>query len=30
MKRIDMTERPDWREQAEQLGFLFHTFDGEP
>ena len=30
MKRIEMTERPDWREQAEQLGFLFHTFDGEP
>lgn len=30
MERILITERPDWREQARELGFEFHTFDGEP
>lgn len=29
MKRILITERPDWRQQAESLGFHFHTIDGE-
>lgn len=29
MKRIPINERPDWREQAEGLGFHFHTIDGE-
>lgn len=29
MKRVAIEERPDWREQAERLGFLFHTIDGE-
>jgi len=30
MRRIALRERPDWRALAEQLGFVFHTFDGEP
>ena len=30
MQRISFSERPDWRQQAEALGFAFHTFDGEP
>ena len=30
MKRIAIDERADWRAYAEQVGFLFHTFDGEP
>ncbi|SEP34474.1 glutathionylspermidine synthase family protein [Pseudomonas sp. Snoq117.2] len=30
MQRIAFSERPDWRQQAEALGFAFHTFDGEP
>lgn len=30
MQRIRFPERPDWRAQAERLGFTFHTFDGEP
>jgi len=30
MERVAITERPKWREQAESLGFQFHTFDGEP
>ncbi|NBB10506.1 glutathionylspermidine synthase family protein [Pseudomonas sp. SLFW] len=30
MKRIRIAPRPDWRETAEQFGFGFHTFDGEP
>ena len=30
MQRIALRERPDWRAQAERLGFAFHTFDGEP
>ncbi|GAB2521866.1 glutathionylspermidine synthase family protein [Lysobacter humi (ex Lee et al. 2017)] len=29
MKRIAIAERVDWREQAERLGFRFHTIDGE-
>lgn len=30
MKRIVCDERPHWRSLAEQLGFVFHTIDGEP
>ncbi len=30
MRRIEIAERPDWRESAEGLGFIFHTIDGEP
>lgn len=30
MKRIDSIERPHWRTLAEEAGFKFHTFDGEP
>ncbi len=30
MRRIAIDERPDWRAQAERLGFVFHTIDGEP
>lgn len=30
MQRIHIAERPDWRTQAESLGFHFHTIDGEP
>ncbi|MFP4126726.1 MAG: glutathionylspermidine synthase family protein [Alphaproteobacteria bacterium] len=30
MHRIDLAERPDWRRQAEALGFRFHTMHGEP
>lgn len=29
MQRIELTPRPDWREQCERIGFLFHTIDGE-
>lgn len=29
MKRITIAERADWRDQAERLGFRFHTIDGE-
>lgn len=29
VKRILIDERPDWRDQAEGLGFHFHTIDGE-
>ena len=29
MKRIPITERPDWQTLAERLGFKFHTIDGE-
>jgi glutathionylspermidine synthase len=29
MRRIEIAERPDWRASAEQLGFRFHTIDGE-
>lgn len=30
MLRVSHRERPDWRAQAEQLGFGFHTMYGEP
>jgi len=30
MRRIPISERPDWRQLAEQCGFLFHTIDGKP
>jgi glutathionylspermidine synthase len=30
MKRITIEPRPHWRDYAEQVGFNFHTFDGEP
>ncbi|WJY14685.1 glutathionylspermidine synthase family protein [Pectobacteriaceae bacterium CE90] len=30
MKRIAITERPDWREKAAEFGFQFHTMYGEP
>ena len=30
MQRVRASERPGWRQLAEQLGFRFHTFDGEP
>lgn len=30
MDRIVMAERPGWREQADTLGFRFHSLDGEP
>ena len=30
MKRITIAERADWRTQAEDVGFDFHTIDGEP
>lgn len=30
MDRIEIEERPDWRDDAERCGFLFHTIDGEP
>jgi len=29
MKKIAISERPDWQQTAERLGFLFHTIDGE-
>jgi glutathionylspermidine synthase len=29
MKRISVAERPNWKETAENLGFKFHTIDGE-
>ncbi len=28
MRRIEIPERPDWRQQAEACGFTFHTIDG--
>jgi glutathionylspermidine synthase len=28
--RIEMRERPDWRDQAAALGFRFHSIGGEP
>lgn len=28
MRRVQILERPDWREKVEPLGFLFHTTDG--
>lgn len=30
MKRLPITERPDWREKATEFGFNFHTLYGEP
>jgi len=30
MKRLPVTERPDWREKAPEFGFNFHTMYGEP
>jgi glutathionylspermidine synthase len=30
MQRIPIDERADWRQLAEQCGFLFHTLDGQP
>lgn len=30
MKRVDIVERPDWREKATEFGFNFHTMYGEP
>lgn len=30
MQRVLCDERPDWRAQAEQLGFDYHTADGQP
>lgn len=30
MERIAITPRSDWQQQAEQLGFKFHTIHGEP
>jgi glutathionylspermidine synthase len=30
MQRIAIEERADWRERAEQEGFLFHSMNGEP
>lgn len=30
MDRVDLAERPDWREKAEALGFRFHTMHGAP
>ena len=29
MQRIVSEERPDWRDRAEEIGFDFHTIDGE-
>lgn len=30
MKRIGITERPDWREKAAEYGFNFHTMHDQP
>src|SRR5437868_15419952 len=30
MERVVMPERPDWKEQADTLGFRFHSADGAP
>lgn len=30
MKRVNINERPDWREKATEYGFNFHTMYGEP
>lgn len=30
MRRLRVEPRPDWRAQAESLGFHFHTIDGAP
>ena len=30
MRRISTRERPGWRKLADELGFIFHTQDGDP
>jgi glutathionylspermidine synthase len=30
MERIALAERPNWKETAEEAGFMFHTMYGEP
>lgn len=30
MQRIQIEQRPNWKDQAQELGFHFHTIDGEP
>jgi glutathionylspermidine synthase len=30
MRRLAVPPRPEWRKRAEELGFSFHTIDGEP
>ncbi|WP_447957066.1 glutathionylspermidine synthase family protein [Vreelandella sp. EE7] len=30
MLRVDIAERPQWKTLADELGFHFHTIDGEP
>ena len=30
MQRIAVDERPDWRQRADEAGFVFHTLNGEP
>jgi glutathionylspermidine synthase len=30
MRRIGTRERPGWRKSADELGFIFHTEDGDP
>ncbi|MGO3004786.1 MAG: glutathionylspermidine synthase family protein, partial [Halomonas sp.] len=30
MLRIDIPERKEWKALAQELGFHFHTIDGEP
>jgi glutathionylspermidine synthase len=30
MQRIAVSERPDWRQRADEAGFVFHTLNGEP
>ena len=30
MDKIDLPERPDWRDEAEKLGFTFADMGGEP
>jgi glutathionylspermidine synthase len=30
VRRVALPERPDWKAQAEELGFRFHTMHGEP
>ena len=30
MRRVALSERPDWRDTARKNGFVFHTLDGAP
>ncbi len=30
MRRIAVAERANWRQRAEEFGFIFHTIDGKP